>query len=698
MFTASEYPYVDFNKVNLDWIADTLKNDKKQIEQNTADIEELKAGGTVIDYEDLQNLPEINSVTLIGNKSLDDIGAASADELSDLKSAVNKLVDADGLTMFFRSHVDRKLWYNGGFINYASRLSTTVPVQFPYDVTINCPWYAITIYKWSSNVASTETLIESNIYTDTVTVDANTYFTITFSKTNNVDFDINTDPDLIVADSPYSILDSKVDMIIDSSPIKNGLILGDFYNGNIINSQKRMINSKPETMKVPKVITTDFANYRIYIHEKADSTWTGLGWKTSDYPLTVGYSYMFVIAINGTEPTSLTSEQQADMKAKTFYKPLDDYLKTSYGDAIAQNTSQINANTVLFEVYPTYIPSFSGNRATNDPLVMRGAQSFYTRALTGGQAFTYHTCNALYTISNGQCLVFNRNTQGLEVVSASALIQTKYVVLLWKHGVTIKGLWEDYYTRSIIPSYARKYYRLMNRQGEGYGYPDNSIPGVLMAIYDGYKMVRIAVAHTSDNVFYVTHSYEMQHNSQYGYLKQNDVAYTSDVNINSVTSEFIDSLTYKDYPIPKLSDMLNDLSLYDIQITVELKDSNDATTAQILLDQLNYNNLNYVISGTSNQLSPFVALRNDLDIAVIFEYSDADANAFIQQYEGHCKSLRFDCYWSDTISATSIKNVIHPKYKIKLGGGTGVPADTEIAPYLAWADVAEVNYVYSRLP
>lgn len=38
----NEFPYTDFNKVNLDWIADTLKNDKKQIEKNTADIEALK--------------------------------------------------------------------------------------------------------------------------------------------------------------------------------------------------------------------------------------------------------------------------------------------------------------------------------------------------------------------------------------------------------------------------------------------------------------------------------------------------------------------------------------------------------------------------------------------------------------------------------------------------------------------------------
>lgn len=92
MYT-NEFPYTDFNKVNLDWIGDELKTDKQQIVQNTADIEELKTGMTTIDYEDLQNLPEINSVTLIGDKSLEDIGAASADELNDVKSAIDYMAD-----------------------------------------------------------------------------------------------------------------------------------------------------------------------------------------------------------------------------------------------------------------------------------------------------------------------------------------------------------------------------------------------------------------------------------------------------------------------------------------------------------------------------------------------------------------------------------------------------------------------------
>ena len=86
-FTGDIFPSTDFNKVNLDWICDTLQKDRADIDQNTTDIEELK--NTVIDYDDLVDKPQINSVTLSGNKSLSDIGAASADELDDLKSALS---------------------------------------------------------------------------------------------------------------------------------------------------------------------------------------------------------------------------------------------------------------------------------------------------------------------------------------------------------------------------------------------------------------------------------------------------------------------------------------------------------------------------------------------------------------------------------------------------------------------------------
>ena len=84
-FTGNLFPNTDYNKINLDWILDEMKQDREDIDQNAADIAELK--NTVIDYDDLINKPQINSVTLSGDKSLSDIGAASEDEVNDLRSA-----------------------------------------------------------------------------------------------------------------------------------------------------------------------------------------------------------------------------------------------------------------------------------------------------------------------------------------------------------------------------------------------------------------------------------------------------------------------------------------------------------------------------------------------------------------------------------------------------------------------------------
>lgn len=47
------------------------------------------SGGTS-DYTDLDNKPQINSVTLTGNKSLSDLGIAAEDDVSNLSTAINK--------------------------------------------------------------------------------------------------------------------------------------------------------------------------------------------------------------------------------------------------------------------------------------------------------------------------------------------------------------------------------------------------------------------------------------------------------------------------------------------------------------------------------------------------------------------------------------------------------------------------------
>ena len=82
--TVVKAPYVDINGVEhpvifeteggTDLDAETFNNMQDNIENAIID-----------DYEDLSNKPQINSVELIGNKSLDDLGIASKNELTNLK-------------------------------------------------------------------------------------------------------------------------------------------------------------------------------------------------------------------------------------------------------------------------------------------------------------------------------------------------------------------------------------------------------------------------------------------------------------------------------------------------------------------------------------------------------------------------------------------------------------------------------------
>lgn len=84
LFSLSMFPYSDFNKVNLDWIMDILK----ALSGGTTGLYLAKAsdddfdftwiagggGGGTSDYGDLSNKPSINSVTLVGNKTLSQLG------------------------------------------------------------------------------------------------------------------------------------------------------------------------------------------------------------------------------------------------------------------------------------------------------------------------------------------------------------------------------------------------------------------------------------------------------------------------------------------------------------------------------------------------------------------------------------------------------------------------------------------------
>lgn len=93
MFDWHLFPHVDFNKVNLDWIADCLKalvgGTTNQILSKKSDedfdfewIDNTGGGGGgTTDYNQLTNRPAINGHTLTGNKTASQLGLATPSDI-----------------------------------------------------------------------------------------------------------------------------------------------------------------------------------------------------------------------------------------------------------------------------------------------------------------------------------------------------------------------------------------------------------------------------------------------------------------------------------------------------------------------------------------------------------------------------------------------------------------------------------------
>ena len=209
-FTGDIFPSTDFNKVNLDWICDTLQKNRADIDQNTTDIEELK--NTVIDYDDLVDKPQINSVTLSGNKSLSDIGAASADELDDLKGAISL---EPAYLVFERGTIDTGIPYSStkwvrSQMAYATKGSTIVIAPSGFNIS-NIILYT---YAADGSYITGETIRNANLSPGnsvTYTFLTDTYFRIKASKPSQPEL---TDEE-VTAFSSFFTLNSYRFSVID---------------------------------------------------------------------------------------------------------------------------------------------------------------------------------------------------------------------------------------------------------------------------------------------------------------------------------------------------------------------------------------------------------------------------------------------------------------------------------------------------
>lgn len=88
------------------------------VDTTTGKWREFEAGGGTDDYTDLQNKPQINSITLSGNKSLSDLGIAPANVANDCyktdDTAETGIDDADYFPFYDASATAKKksLWSN----------------------------------------------------------------------------------------------------------------------------------------------------------------------------------------------------------------------------------------------------------------------------------------------------------------------------------------------------------------------------------------------------------------------------------------------------------------------------------------------------------------------------------------------------------------------------------------------------------
>lgn len=108
------YPGTDFSQINLDMLTRWTQHIMKEITKLSARVQELEQhppGGTS-DYDDLTDKPQINSVTLQGNKTASQLGLATPadiptvitdyDDLTDKPKLNNKVIEGDHFESYYK--------------------------------------------------------------------------------------------------------------------------------------------------------------------------------------------------------------------------------------------------------------------------------------------------------------------------------------------------------------------------------------------------------------------------------------------------------------------------------------------------------------------------------------------------------------------------------------------------------------------
>lgn len=147
-----------------------------------ADLVEITAGGSGTDnYEELEKLPEINGVTLKGDVTLDEINAASKDELKS-----NFIEYDNGEFKTVQEALDSLLYvkpainsFTGGGTYEIGTVISTVNLAWSINKKINTQ----TLKRGSTEVSQINSEIRS--YVDNININSNTTYTLSISDGKN---------------------------------------------------------------------------------------------------------------------------------------------------------------------------------------------------------------------------------------------------------------------------------------------------------------------------------------------------------------------------------------------------------------------------------------------------------------------------------------------------------------------------------
>lgn len=362
--------------------------------------------------------------------------------------------------------------------------------------------------------------------------------------------------------------------------------------------------------------------------------------------------------------------------------------------------------------YGGALPTFGGNTSASDPLTVSIGRIYYKNQKNTGALYLSSDSlkNLSFSIAEQQALYFDFNTLTAyvdSILSVATVTQLNKVILLWKQETTVKGEWAWLYYKQIAENSVNSKLglydrcitnRLHSRQGEGYGYPDNSLEGIKATIKDGYRGIRIAVASTSDHVIYCTHSYELRNNKtlnlNYVTVASTGNVYDGDIQINNVTSDFINTLLYKGYPIPTLESVFAFLNRFDLNVTLEVKERMGSTDVTNMFNLCKYYGIDPVFSCDSYNVNDLLAVSDDIHLESILEpYSRNLADTRYSTLKDHCKSLRFGLVYGNTMPTQADVIEFHGE-GVTFRTAGNQPTQVQFKDAIKWADVVEVRGDY----